>query len=169
MSHQFSLSGVEGILRELQQTGQQVTKNSARAMFRVGALVKDTAQQYAPISPSAGQLRSASTGTKAQRAAGKKRRKASATSRVKPGSLQASLRFQSDAGKADIYVPSNSPAGKYAEKMHNEKGKTWHRRGIGTQAKGAQADHKFIERAIRDNESKIDAILNDELGRGLPG
>lgn len=169
MSIQFSLSGVEGILRELQQTGQQVEKQSARAMFRVGALVKDTAQQYAPISPSSSQLRGAQTGTKRQKAAGKKRRKASATSRAKPGSLQASIRFQSDAGKADIYVPSNSPAGKYAEKMHNEKGKSWFRRGIGTQAKGAQADHKFIERAIRDNESRIDAILKDDIGRGLPG
>lgn len=169
MSLTFSLSGVEGVLREMQQAGQQIAKQSARAMFRVGALVKDTAQQYAPISPNQTQKNSLLKRGRKRGAGGRfVGRKASATSRAKPGSLQASIRFQSDAGKADIYVPSNSPAGKYAEKMHNEKGKSWYRRGIGTVAKGAQADHKFIERAIRDNESKIDAILNDELGRGLP-
>ena len=169
MSLQIIMSGVEGVLRDLQQAGQAVERSSARAMFRVGALVKDTAQQYAPISPTDTDRKNASKATKKQWAAAKKRRKASATSRNKPGSLQNSIRFTSTAKQADIYVPSNSPAGKYAAIIHDEKGKRWRKRGLGTVAKGAQADDKFIERAIKDNEAKIDAILNDELGRGLPG
>ena len=50
----------------------------------------------------------------------------------------------------DILVPSNSAAGDYAKKMHDEKGRTWKNRGVGTVAKGPQADEKYIERAIED-------------------
>lgn len=55
----------------------------------------------------------------------------------------------------DIYVPMNSDAADYAKKMHDEKGQTWKNRGVGTVAKGPQADDEFIERAIEDKEDVI--------------
>ena len=168
MSMQVILSGVEGVIRDMQAAQRGVERDAERAMYRIGATVKDRAQEYAPISPTVSQLRGAQTGTKRQKAAGKKRRLASATTRAKPGSLQNSIRFTSTAAQADIFVPSNSPAGKYAKKIHDDKGTTWRNRGIGTQMKGAQADDKFIARAIKDSEREIEIILNDQLGRSLP-
>lgn len=52
---------------------------------------------------------------------------------------------------ARFYVSRHSEAGAYARRIHDDKGKTWFNRGIGTIAKGPQADEKFIERAINDN------------------
>lgn len=78
-----------------------------------------------------------------------------------------------DATHVDIFVPINSPAGQYAAKIHDGKGKTWSKRGVGTVAKGSKADAKYIERAIDKDESKITRLLNDgwiavvkALGRG---
>ncbi len=169
MDIHFAMQGADAVLRELQAAGRGIDAKRARAMYRIGTTVKDRAQTYAPISPTQSQLRAEQRGTAKQKAAGRRRRKASATSSAKPGSLQHSIRFVSSADRAEIFVPSNSPAGKYAYRMHEEKGRTWSRRGIGTQAKGPQADEKFIERAVRDSEAEIGAILADELGRGLPG
>ena len=54
-----------------------------------------------------------------------------------------------------IMVPSNSPAGKYAGYIHDEKGSKWFKRGVGTIAKGPQADEKFIPRAIKAENASI--------------
>ena len=60
-----------------------------------------------------------------------------------------------DATQVDIFVPTNSPAGKYAAIQHDGiKG-----RGVGTEAKGPQAGWKYIERAIDDNAGKITSTL----------
>lgn len=74
-----------------------------------------------------------------------------------------SINFASDASKAEVFVPSNSEAGKYARRIHEEKGLTWWRRGPGTEAKGAQADHKFILRAIEDEDSNMMKIIDSEM------
>lgn len=168
MNISFVMSGADALIRDLEKAAKDVERRSKEAMRRVGATVKDRAQDYAPISPTEKQKRAVSTATKAQWRAARKRRKASATSRPKPGALQNSIRSSHTADRAEIFVPANSRAGAYAYRIHSEKGKKWWKRGEGTRRKGDQADAKFIERAIFDSEDEIDAILRDELGRALP-
>lgn len=163
MSMQVILSGVEAVLRDIERTARAVEKDAARAMYRIGATVKDLAQEeYAPISPTERILKSM---RKTKR---RGKRKASSTTRPKPGSLRNSIQFTANAKQVDIYVPSNSPAGKYAAKIHDEKGKSWRNRGPGTKKAGPKADDKFISRAIKDSEREIEIILEDQLGRSLP-
>lgn len=66
-----------------------------------------------------------------------------------------------------VFVPSNSPAGKYARYIHDEKGKKWWKRGIGTQRKGVRADDKFIARAIADNDRKYFAAIGKAVGTAI--
>lgn len=186
----FSLQGVGGILSDLQRMGAAVDRHHERAMYRIGARVKDTAQEFSPISPTSDLIRrnQAAGAIRRLRAKGlrgaklklairqyrrsaaklrKKLRRASAVSRAKPGTLQNSITFKHSRAHADIFVPSNSPAGKYAFRIHEEKGSTWHARGPGTIRKGPRADAKFIERAIFANEKGIDTILREETDMGL--
>lgn len=62
-----------------------------------------------------------------------------------------------------VFVARNAEAGKYAKRIHDEKGASWQNRGPGTIAKGPRADELFISRALEDNRPKIDAIMADEL------
>lgn len=102
--------------------GQTTTKATKR---RKAVLVKNT-DYYAPLTVLAA-------------------RKGAVT--LSPGGLERSIMMEFGDDHVDVFVASNAEAGSYAEKMHNEKGKTWRERGPGTQAKGPQADDKFIERA----------------------
>jgi|LSQX01.1.fsa_nt_gb cell division septum initiation protein DivIVA len=92
-----------------------------------------------------------------------------------PGGLERSIQGEYERSKKEIriFVASNSEAGSYAVKMHDEKGITWHNRGAGTIAKGARADHMFIERAIDENESKVaptlEAAIMQEIAKGSGG
>lgn len=172
MSIAFTMTGVEAVLREIQKAGQEVERKGTRAMYRIGTLVKDTAQKYAPISPSMSQMASIRRGSKAQLAAAKKRRKASATTRAKPGTLQNAIQMAHAKDRAEIFVPSNSGAGKYAFRIHEEGPNgtgAWANYGIGTLMKGNGAGDKFIKRAIDDKERDIERILLDETGRGFGG
>lgn len=157
---EIQIEGADAIVRDLGKVWDRV-QHPRRALHRIGARVKDTAQLYAPISPSQSQKNA----LKKTKRKGKKKK--SATTRAKPGSLQNSVHFRTVSNDSvKVHVPSNSPAGKYAYKMHEEKGQTWHERGVGTVAKGAQADDKFIERAIRDKEPDIAKIIDDETTKG---
>lgn len=66
---------------------------------------------------------------------------------VNPGGLMRSIMLETGDDYAEVFVASNSEGAAYAVKIHDEKGVTWKHRGPGTQAKGPQADDKFIERA----------------------
>lgn len=111
--------------------------------------------------------------TKRQKAAWKARRNPRATARPKPGGLERSIKMECrqerdwERSAASIFVPTGSEAGKYARRMHDEKGKTWRKRGPGTVAKGARADEKFIERAIGDNAEKFREKFARALDRTL--
>lgn len=133
-------------LRALDRASGETKAGIRRALFRIGAVVKRTAVRYAPISPTSAMLRKLGKGDQGT-----------------PGGLMRSITFASDAEKAEVFVPSNSEAGKYARKMHDEKGLSWWRRGPGTAAKGPQADHKFILRAIQDEGGTIGRIVDDEM------
>lgn len=86
------------------------------------------------------------------KAQGLARRKPNAHSRPAPGGIERSIKAKLTGKGANIdgviYIASNAPAGKYAAKIHDEKGKTWRNRGIGTIRKGPQADDQFIKRAV---------------------
>lgn len=64
-----------------------------------------------------------------------------------------------------IFVAANSEAGKYAARIHDKKGIDWENRGIGTIAKGPQADDKFIERALEVNEDAIRMLIEAEMDK----
>lgn len=85
--------------------------------------------------------------------------------RTFPGGLEKSIMYEvtADGQNAVVFVPLNSYAGKYARYIHDQKGKKWFKRGAGTIAKGARADDKFVERAIKDNQDNFGKIFNDEI------
>ena len=85
-----------------------------------------------------------------------------------PGGLEKSIEYEADETHCSVFVAANSQAGRYAKRIHDEKGITWRNRGAGTVAKGPRADEKFIERAIRDNAQTFGAIVEDELRKALP-
>ncbi len=80
-----------------------------------------------------------------------------------PGALTNSIQAEFDPEHMAVFVPSNSEAGEYAEIIHDEKGVKWKERGPGTQAKGEQADEKFIERAMPGAFKKFSEAMNKAL------
>ena len=85
-----------------------------------------------------------------------------------PGGLERSIEYEASETRCSIFVASDSEAKAYAKRIHDEKGVTWRNRGPATIDKGARADDKFIERAIRDNLPKIQKAFDDELRKALP-
>lgn len=147
------LDAVESALRSL----VKVAPDAARAALDdTGKMLVHEALLNAPKSPT-NKIHSSTL----------KRKKRTAR-RMLPGGLERSIQYESDASHCSVFVASNSEAGAYARRIHDEKGITWRNRGPGTVAKGARADEKFIERSIRDNLPKIQACLDDELRKALP-
>lgn len=166
-----------------------------RALHRIGGIWKRTAVEYAPISPSSSMLQKFSRSMQRGGAdagtlyfAGRKGRSGTAVrltkfyavrmsmllspasaTRPMPGGLMRSITVRNDDTRVECFVPANSPAGKYAFKIHEEKGSAWSERGPGTQAKGPQADHKFITRAARDKEPDFILIMRDEVTKAIGG
>lgn len=217
------LGSTNQALRQFERIAAAPRNALGQAMHRVGALVRKTAKQYAPISPTTAMLKTFArtagqehadslflrsgvsfkkksmqglgqqigvrVGTSYTIGATAKREAQTvtltawyaqrldqlldpdprSTTRPMPGGLMRSIEMSSDAEKAEIYVPANSPAGKYAKRIHDEKGVTWRERGPGTQAKGPLADDKFIERAITDNQAEITRIIEDQMQRFVGG
>jgi len=162
---EFHYRDLKRLERRLIVAGKETRAMMQRIHTRVGSRVLDRAKRYAPKSPTDAEKRSVSRASKAQMAAAKKRRTSTATSRTKPGALQNSIQMRATSMLAEVFVPTNSPAGAYAWKIHEEKGVSWEKRGIGTVKKGAQADDKFIERAIDDSEMEMVAIIQDESSK----
>ena len=137
----------------LEQLELGFRRPNPQTLTRLALLVHRDALANAPITPTQQTL---------NKLHGRKRtvhRKATAYSRPKPGGLMRSIAYRVGLDTAEIYVAANSEAGKYAFRMHEEKGKTWWNRGPGTVAKGTRADHKFIERAITENQPRIREAL----------
>ncbi len=120
-------------------------KGTARSMYQIGSRVESLAKNNAPISPAISVINRDRANTGRRKF---KRRKASATSGAKPGGIVRSIKMTSDASSTTIFVPRNSEAGTYAGIIHDDKGKTWRKRGLGTVAKGPQADDKYISRGV---------------------
>ena len=163
-----------------------VQKALERAMQDAGVQAHKDAKANAPRSPTAAQARAQRKSSwvakhgagkasirafnKAQRA-GKARRKANSHSRHAPGGLERSIQWRL-IGKgfsidAEVYVATNAEAGKYAKRIHDEKGKTWRKRGPGTVAKGARADDKYIQRAVQKAAKEFPARFQKWLARAF--
>lgn len=151
--HINGVSFVLGQLAHLPEVHRRVINNSLTV---IGQHVKREAKLNAPKSP-----------TMAERSATLKRKKRTAL-RTTPGGLEKSIEYEVKGDTCSVFVASNSYAGKYAKRIHDEKGKSWRKRGPGTIAKGSRADDKFVERAIRDNQDKFLDVFKSELRKALP-
>lgn len=143
----------------IRQTTLAVAGEIGKAMKQVALLVQREAKKNAPRSPTVKQINSTLV------------RKKRTKRRAFPGGLEKSIDFDGlftgASAYANIFVASNSPAGKYAKRIHDEKGIKWRKRGIGTMQKGERADDKFIERAVRDSNEIIVQKLSKAFEKGL--
>ena len=156
MADNVHINGVSFVLGQLAHLPKAHNLVIARSLTRIGQRVRDEAKRNAPRSP-----------TMAQLSATLKRKKRTAR-RTTTGGLEKSIEYEVKGGTCSVFVASNSYAGKYAKRIHDEKGKSWRKRGPGTIAKGSRADDKFIERAIRDNQGKFLDVFKSELRKALP-
>ena len=133
------------------------------------------AHTYGPVSPTRAQIdqeRAKRKGVKVSRVAQARRRRKTKT-KPEPGGLERSISAAVDGEGHDIsiacFVRTPSEAQAYANVIHNEKGKRWHNRGLGTRAKGEKADEKFIERARDDNLQRYFRKLDAAIDKAILG
>ena len=152
----MDIQGLNEVNAELRRLSKAAPQAARAALTRCGAIAVREAKANAPRSP-----------TNALHSSTLKRKKRTAR-KMLPGGLEKSIAFEADENGCSVFVASNSFAGKYAKRIHDEKGISWKNRGPGTIAKGARADDKFIERAIKDNTRAFTQIIEDELKKALP-
>jgi hypothetical protein len=133
-----------------------------RAMRRCGEFAKRESIRNAPRSPTQSVINNTRK-TSRRRPAGLR-----STNRAKPGGLERSISLTVGNDNAEVFIATNSEAGKYAFRIHEEKGISWHERGPGTITKGTRADDKFIERAVFENERQFGRIITAEVERTMP-
>lgn len=146
-------SGVEAALDTLKGS---VSAEVARAVQRACMIVHREAVRNAPVSP-----------TNAQYSKAVLKRKKRTKRRMHPGGLSRSIEWETRGMEGSVFVASNSEAAAYARKIHDDKYKSWRRRGPGTIAKGARADDKFIERALNDNAEAIGSLIEKAVASGI--
>jgi hypothetical protein len=149
------------VIRAFGKLPKQIDKRTERFLNRAAFIVHRDAVRNAPISPNQNQI------NKFNKSCGDGERKMRPrdTDLPEPGGLERSIEKLVSGNDAIIFVAANSDAGSYAAKIHDEKGETWFKRGIGTISKGSKADDKFIERAIDCNKRNIEKIFNNEMGK----
>lgn len=151
----FKASIDKGVIL-LHKSGEDSRKASARGIKRVTLLIHRDAVRNAPKSPTQAELMSVRK-LKTRRA-----RKARSVGRPSPGGLERSIEMLTDDRTGIVFVSAGSQAGKYAGRIHDQKGEKWFNRGPGTMAKGPQADEKFIKRALDGNELNAVRVLKHE-------
>ena len=139
-----------------------IRRGIARGMAMSAEQTKAVAIRNCPISPTQSQINAA---RKAEGRRPVKHRKGS--TRPAPGGLCRSISAKSNDDGFTIYIAPGSEGEAYANYIHNLKGKKWFKRGIGTIAKGRQADEKFITRAISAMRDKILDNIDREISRAL--
>lgn len=186
----FTSTGFSEAAAMLGRIDNVMHERMRRGLFRIGGLWKKTSVDYAPISPTTTMLRKFAKSLKSGKQNANIIRlkngmpviltrfyeyrlpmligKGSKT-RPMPGGLMRSITVRNTDSTVECFVPANSPAGSYAFKIHEEKGSVWRDRGPGTQAKGPQADEKFISRAAHDRQADFAAIFESEIDKVLEG
>lgn len=152
----ISVDGIKALEQKLARAGGIAVDVANRGLARCGLIAKREAKKNAPRSP-----------TKKQHSATLKRKKRTKIKMFTPGGLEKSIDATVSNGACIVFVASNSYAGKYAKRIHDEKGKTWRKRGPGTIAKGVRADEKFISRAINANADNFKKILDNEIEKAM--
>lgn len=155
MDWEITSNGTGDVERMLRKALHIAAEVQTRGLPKCGVIARRTAKEYAPRSPTMKQL------------SAKLKRKRRTSHRTHPGGLEKSIEFEVKGDSCAVFVSANSFAGKYAKRIHDEKGVTWHNRGPGTVHKGPQADEKFIERAIADKGDTFREIFDDELGSAI--
>ena len=143
----------------LVNAGKSYDKGKKKLLKKIGVIVQGLARKYCPESPTKSQYAAMNqSGTTERR-----------SSSITTGSLRDSITHEVGKDFVSINVPSNSRGGKYAEKMHDQKGSAWLNRGPRTKQKGAKADEKFIFRAGKDSEKETDALIDQVLTEMIKG
>lgn len=157
----MDLKGTAELIKSLLMVSTKARAAVNNALTFAGGKVRTVAQSYCPISPTQAQnFRLRKTKKKVQR-------KATATTRAKPGGLRRSIDFEVNkpAMTASIFVASNSEGGKYAKKIHDQRGISWNNLGPGSIAanKSGSVGEKFIERAIADKKEEVRSYMEAKL------
>lgn len=133
----------------------------------IGLIVNRTAWNYAPMSMSKDQYVATLKGRVGKD--GKRLPKETKRRVFTRGSLKFSITNKVENDSVSIFVPSNSKAASYAEKMHDERGKTWDKLSTGKQP---LSQDKYIENAEKDTREvymkHVDQYV-DHLISGLTG
>ena len=144
----------------LERASAEVKAAVRRANIASAKVVKKTAKLYCPISPTQAQVNAA------RKAEGKRRQKhRKGFHRKRPGDLMRSIDAKADGNGFSVFIPQGAKAQAYAKYIHDQKGIKWFKRGLGTVAKGPQADEKFISRAVRDSNRTILHNLDVEIAK----
>lgn len=131
--------------QSLARAGKDLVGGKRKLLKKIGVIVQGLAKKYCPESPVKSDY---------------KRRGLTPPDNITSGQLRKSIQSETGDNYVSINVPSNTAAGKYAEKIHDEKGKAWFKRGVRTKEKGPKADEKFIFRAADDSEKEIDGLVD---------
>ena len=153
---EVSIHGADAVAKYLDAVQKEAQRMIGRALKKCGQLAVREAKANAPKSP-----------TKTQYSATLKRKRRTARKSFTPGGLEKSIEYEVQGDKCSVFVGSNSFAGKYAKRIHDDRYKSWWDRGPGSIAKGQQAREKFIERAITDNQDKFLSIIESEIGKAI--
>ncbi len=138
----------------------QIRAALKRAHAACAKSVKALARFYCPISPTQAQVNAA------RKAEGKRRQKhRKGFHRKRPGDLMRSIDATWDEKGFSVFIPQGAKAQAYAKYIHDQKGVKWFKRGLGTVAKGPQADEKFIARAVKDSGRTILSTIDAELAK----
>lgn len=136
--------------RSLTKAGKDYKKGVKRFLKEIGHTISGLAKKYSPESPTMRDYKNMNQDGETTRA----------NTSITSGSLRDSITYDTGKDFVSIGVPVNSRAGKYAERIHDGKGKTWHERGVRTKQKGSKADEKYITRAGDDSAKEIDALID---------
>lgn len=173
----MEVTGMKELLDAFANLPEQVRDAANRGISRATVVVHAAAVANAPRSPTQQQLDATRKHGKQWLASNRKNvrerlaKKATLTgkptghSRPKPGGLERAIGFSVDPAKCEgaVFVSVPSEAMAYAKRIHDEKGVSWGRRGLGTSLKGTRADDKFIERARDDNADLSGQLIEHEL------
>ena len=169
----IEVKGLDELAIGLGHMPKQVHDAVQKGLFNAAKIIKDEAVNNTPRSPTRQDyVRERQAVASAKGKWFKPRpntRKATAFSRQNPGGLRRSITAQVwESNEASIFVAANAEGGAYAERIHDERGKSWHNLGPGSRAlagKGFEVGDKFIERAVRNNEGLVERKVQEQLSK----
>ena len=139
---------IGSVTKDLNKLSKDIVAERESSLLEVGRFVEAEAKLRTPVSP-----------TKAQ---AKKDPFYSYKKGNRPGVLRDGIKLRKGSGWVDIGV-LGANARAYADYIHNQFGKLWHRLGPGSlvQSTGRDVGAKFIDRAYDENKAEIDKMFDD--------